>query len=73
MRLPFVIIDLPFGLVLDTVLVPFIATGVVETPRAYDLHPEDVPWTETREMKRDAQPQGGGYSPPATRSSKPTP
>lgn len=72
-RLPFVVLDLPFGLVLDTVLVPFIATGVVEAPRAYDLRPEDVPWTEPQEMKSDAQPQGGWYSPSAARSSKPTP
>lgn len=47
-RLPFVAIDLPFGLVLDTVLVPFIATGVVESPRPYHLRSEDVPWPQTQ-------------------------
>jgi uncharacterized protein YceK len=42
-RLPFVAIDLPFALVLDTVLVPFIAGGVVNAPPALVLSPEDVP------------------------------
>ena len=72
-RLSFVAIDLPFGLVLDTVLVPFIATGVVKAPGAHDLRPESVRSPETQEMKRNAQPQGGGFPPPAARSAQPTP
>lgn len=64
-RLPFVAIDFPFGLVLDTVLIPFIACGVVNAPAPHVLTPEDFPM-ELREEQRDAQPAGGAYVSPAT-------
>jgi len=49
-RLPFVLIDLPFALVLDTVLVPFIATGNVNERSPYSPRPENVPGSETQKM-----------------------
>jgi len=51
--LPFVVVDLPFALILDTMLIPFISTGAVGAPRAFELHPEDAPLTEVQEMKGD--------------------
>ena len=67
-RLPFVAIDLPFGLVLDTVLVPFIATGVVNGRSPHGPRPENVPCPETGEVRKDAQPATPPYSEPAARS-----
>lgn len=69
MRLPFVAIDFPFGLVLDTVLVPFIATGVVEARSAYDFRPENVSRPGTRDMMKDAQQS----APPLPRAPRPGP
>ena len=54
-RLPFVLIDLPFALVLETVLVPFIATGNVNERSPYSPRLENVPGSETQKMKMNAQ------------------
>jgi hypothetical protein len=51
MRMPFVAIDFPFGLVLDTVLVPFIACGVVDEPGPRVLPPAEA----IIELRREQQ------------------
>ena len=55
-RLPFVIIDFPFGLVLDTVLVPFIASGVVHEPGPYFITPDEL-YVDPKNKQQDAQHQ----------------